>query len=189
MKNLLSHVFFIDHRLASAEFDSLPLCVHAVLYEAISHVAVHPKFDLPRRTYEFIGRQELSYHDPKLFDKNFHPGLISLRSLELIRVYGKDFHNDKTRLVESEVRRRGLFLDHSPSLLFQVLTLRFPEDLRVQTIVECLQSSIPVLVDVPQKANITEQEMIETKERYLLSIAQRTMSLPLGRSLAFLYLK
>lgn len=149
---------------ATSEFDSLPLCVHAVLYEAISHVAMHPKFDLPRRTYEFIGREELSYHDPKLFDKNFHPGLISLRSLELIRVYGKDYHNDKTRLVESEV-----------------LKLRFPEDLRVQTIVECLQSSIPVLVDVPQKPNITEQEMMETKERYLLSIAQRTMSLPLGR--------
>lgn len=89
--------------LTSIEFDSLPLCVHAVLYEAISHNALHPKFDLPRKTYEFIGRQELSYHDPKLFDKNFHPGLISLRSLELIRVYGKDYHNDKTRLVESEV--------------------------------------------------------------------------------------
>jgi hypothetical protein len=94
-------IFFLD--LTSTEFDSLPLCVHAVLYEAISHVALNPKFDLSRKTYEFIGREELSYHDPKLFDKNFHPGLISLRSLELIRVYGKDYHNDKTRLVESEV--------------------------------------------------------------------------------------
>ena len=89
----------------ATEFDSLPLCVHAVLYEAISHVALQPKFDLPRKTYEFLGRKELIYHDPKLFDKNFHPGLISLRSLELIRVYGKDYHNDKTRLVESEVRQ------------------------------------------------------------------------------------
>lgn len=70
-------------------------------------MALHPKFDLPRKTYEFIGRKELCYHDPKLFDKNFHPGLISLRSLELIRVYGKDYHNDKTRLVESEVSLAG----------------------------------------------------------------------------------
>ena len=91
---------------ALAEFDSLPLCAHAVLFEAISHVALSPKFDLPRKTYEFIGRQELSYHDPSLFDRNFHPGLISLRSLELIRGYGKDYHNDKTRLVESEVNHR-----------------------------------------------------------------------------------
>jgi hypothetical protein len=96
--------FFTD--FASAEFDSLPLCAHAVLFEAISHVALNPKFDLPRKTYEFIGREELSYHDPSLFDKNFHPGLISLRSLELIRGYGKDYHNDKTRLVESEVNHR-----------------------------------------------------------------------------------
>ena len=77
-----------------------------MLFEAISHVALNPKFDLPRKTYEFIGREELSYHDPSLFDKNFHPGLISLRSLELIRGHGKDYHNDKTRLVESEVSRR-----------------------------------------------------------------------------------
>ena len=75
------------------------------MYEAISHVALHPKFDLARKTYEFIGREELSHHDPELFDKNFHPGLISLRSLELIRVYGKDYYNDKTRLVESEVNQ------------------------------------------------------------------------------------
>ncbi|CAF3891883.1 unnamed protein product, partial [Rotaria magnacalcarata] len=141
---------FLNDDLTSIEFDSLPLCVHAVLYEAISHVALHPKFDLPRKTYEFIGRQELSYHDPKLFDKNFHPGLISLRSLELIRVYGKDYHNDKTRLVESEV-----------------LKLRFPEDLRVQTIVECLQSSTPVMIDIAQRPNVTEQEVMENNERYL----------------------
>lgn len=100
----LNSLFLNDLDLASTEFDSLPLCVHAVLYEAISHVALNPKFNLPRKTYEFIGREELSHHDPKLFDKNFHPGLISLRSLELIRVYGKDYHNDKTRLVESEVK-------------------------------------------------------------------------------------
>ncbi|CAF3428235.1 unnamed protein product [Rotaria socialis] len=155
---------FLNDDLTSIEFDSLPLCVHAVLYEAISHVALHPKFDLPRKTYEFIGRQELSYHDPKLFDKNFHPGLISLRSLELIRVYGKDYHNDKTRLVESEV-----------------LKLRFPEDLRVQTIVECLQSSTPVMIDIAQRPNVTEQEVMENNERYLFSVAQRTMSLPFGR--------
>ena len=66
-------LFFIIKDLTSTEFDSLPLCVHAVLYEAISHVALHPKFDLTKKTYEFIGREELSYHDPKLFDKNFHP--------------------------------------------------------------------------------------------------------------------
>ena len=113
--------FFIFEDLASNEFDSLPLCVHAVLFEAISHVALHPKFDLPRKTYEFINRQELLYHNPKLFDKNFHPGLISLRSLELIRVYGKDYHNDKTRLVESEVKfqmdTKNLFFSNFTSYL------------------------------------------------------------------------
>ncbi|UJR26009.1 hypothetical protein I4U23_007355 [Adineta vaga] len=155
---------FLTDDLTATEFDSLPLCVHAVLYEAVSHVALHPKFDLPRKTYEFLGRQELVYHDPKLFDKNFHPGLISLRSLELIRVYGKDYHNDKSRLVESEV-----------------LKLRFPEDLRVQTVVECLQSSTPVMIDIAQRPNVTEQEVMENNERYLYSVAQRTMSLPLGR--------
>ena len=36
--------------------------------------------------------------------KTFIQVLLSLRSLELIRVYGKDYHNDKTRLVESEVK-------------------------------------------------------------------------------------
>ncbi|CAF0874777.1 unnamed protein product [Didymodactylos carnosus] len=143
---------------------NLPLCIHALLYEAISYVATHPKFNLSRKEYEFIGRNDLIYHDPKLFDKNFDTGVIALRSLELIRVYGKDFHNDKTRLVESEV-----------------LKLRFPEDLRVQTIVECLQSSTPILIDIPQRLNVTEQEIMEGNERYLYSVAQRTMSLPFGR--------
>ncbi len=62
-----------------------------------------------------------------------------------------------------------------------MLKLRFPEDLRVQTIVECLQSSTPVMIDIAQRPNVTEQEVMENNERYLYSVAQRTMSLPFGR--------
>jgi hypothetical protein len=51
----------------------------------------------------------------------------------------------------------------------------------VQTIVECLQSSTPVIIDIAQRPNVTEQEVMENNERYLYSVAQRTMSLPLGR--------
>lgn len=51
----------------------------------------------------------------------------------------------------------------------------------MQTIVECLQSSTPVIIDIAQRPNVTEQEVMENNERYLFSVAQRTMSLPLGR--------
>jgi hypothetical protein len=121
--DLLMHNVFVLEDLTAIEFDSLPLCAHAVLYEAISHVALYPKFDLTRKTYEFLGRQDLIYHDPKLFDKNFHPGLISLRSLELIRVYGKDYHNDKTRLVESEVTRNKK-RDHMYHVRYRAFSFR-----------------------------------------------------------------
>jgi hypothetical protein len=47
--------------------------------------------------------------------------------------------------------------------------------------VECLQSSTPVIIDIAQRPNVTEQEVMETNERYLYSVAQRTMSLPFGR--------
>lgn len=77
------------------------------------------------------------------------------------------------------IRNKKSFF-HGP-IYFKVLKLRFPEDLRVQSIVECLQSSVPVLIDIPQKPNMSEQDAIEAKEKYLACVAQRTMSLPFGR--------
>jgi hypothetical protein len=37
------------------------------------------------------------------------------------------------------------------------------------------------MIDIAQRPNVTEQEVMENNERYLYSVAQRTMSLPLGR--------
>lgn len=38
-----------------------------------------------------------------------------------------------------------------------------------------------MIIDIAQRPNVTEQEVMENNERYLFSVAQRTMSLPLGR--------
>ncbi|CAF4197762.1 unnamed protein product, partial [Rotaria magnacalcarata] len=37
------------------------------------------------------------------------------------------------------------------------------------------------MIDIAQRPNVTEQEVMENNERYLFSVAQRTMSLPFGR--------
>jgi hypothetical protein len=37
------------------------------------------------------------------------------------------------------------------------------------------------MIDIAQRPNVTEQEVMENNERYLYSVAQRTMSLPFGR--------
>ncbi len=38
-----------------------------------------------------------------------------------------------------------------------------------------------MIIDIAQRPNVTEQEVMENNERYLFSVAQRTMSLPIGR--------
>ena len=48
-----------------------------------------------------------------------------------------------------------------------MLKLRFPEDLRVQTIVECLQSSTPVMIDIAQRFFIYKGQYVDGKQRKL----------------------
>lgn len=67
------------------------------------------------------------------------------------------------------------------SFLFQLLSLRWSEDLRVQEVRHMLQSAHPVRIAIVQRPEVSDHDFIEEQERHLYSICIRTMALPVGR--------
>lgn len=65
----------------------------------------------------------------------------------------------------------------------KLIRLRFPKDLRIEDVRQMLASSAPVVVNIVQRLGVSDHDFIEERERQLLSICTRTMSLPVGRGM------
>jgi anaphase-promoting complex subunit 1 len=59
--------------------------------------------------------------------------------------------------------------------------MRWSNDLRVEEIKRCLNSSQPVRITLQQKPEVGDHQFIEEKQKHLLALCQRTMALPVGR--------
>lgn len=65
----------------------------------------------------------------------------------------------------------------------KLIRLRWPKDLRIEDVRSMLASSSPVIVDIVQKVGVSDHDFIEERERQLLAICTRTMSLPVARGM------
>ncbi|XP_055370778.1 anaphase-promoting complex subunit 1 isoform X2 [Condylostylus longicornis] len=65
----------------------------------------------------------------------------------------------------------------------KLLSLRFPDDLRITEVRRLLNSSEPVLIDLTQSPGVTDHEFIEEQEKQLYALCTRTMTLPMGRGM------
>ena len=59
--------------------------------------------------------------------------------------------------------------------------MRWSSDLRIEEVKRCLNSSQPVKITLQQKPEVSDHHFIEEKQKHLLAICQRSMSLPVGR--------
>ncbi|XP_070577566.1 anaphase-promoting complex subunit 1-like [Ptychodera flava] len=143
--------------LTLQDLECLPFGVSLALHDAIYHCRSNPPADWPETAYMLIGRQDLSA-EARLLDKKDH-------------------------LPPAEEDNGDEEDDGMECLDLELLKLRFPDDLRVQEVRRLLQSSKPVRIALVQKPEVSDHDFIEEQENRLLSICQRTMSLPVGRGM------
>ena len=65
----------------------------------------------------------------------------------------------------------------------KLLSLRFPDDTRVNEVRNLLNSSDPVIIDIAQNPGTSDHEFIEEQEKQLYAFCGRTMALPFGRGM------
>lgn len=56
------------------------------------------------------------------------------------------------------------------------------EDRRIEEVCKLLDSSSPLIIDIEQKAEISDHDFLEDQERHLLQMMQITLSAPVGRA-------
>lgn len=52
---------------------------------------------------------------------------------------------------------------------------------RMTEVINLLQSSIPVTINLTQRPEVSDHDFIEEQEKYLYAISTRTMALPIAR--------
>lgn len=141
---------------------------------------LNPPIGCSAAAYKLLLRKELTEHanvvqkiddgkDGALFE-TFKESSISLRKRQKSDVVLK--HHDKKQEEDGmENTDTGL------------LRLRFPNDLRINTVRNFLNSSKPVTIDITQMPSVSDHEFIEEQEKQLFSLCIRTMALPIGRGM------
>ncbi|XP_019849502.1 PREDICTED: anaphase-promoting complex subunit 1-like isoform X2 [Amphimedon queenslandica] len=82
--------------------------------------------------------------------------------------------------VRFEIQRNN---DNGMSFDDEVLKVRFSTDMRVNEVKRLLTSSEPARINLEQKPEVSDHDFLEEQELHLLSLCQRTMSLPVGRGM------
>ncbi|XP_062529539.1 uncharacterized protein LOC101739449 [Bombyx mori] len=68
----------------------------------------------------------------------------------------------------------------------KLLGLLYPDDRRMAEVLNLLQSSQPVTVNLTQRPEVSDHDFIEEQEKYLYAVSTRTMALPVARGMATL---
>ncbi|ESO93615.1 hypothetical protein LOTGIDRAFT_232653 [Lottia gigantea] len=147
--------------IISRDLEYLPVGIVLPLREAILNCRCNPPSDWPEKAYSLIGREDLK---TSLVIKRKH-----IANTE---------NNNSTDTMTSKDEVDGM-----ESLDFELLKLRFSEDLRIQEVRRLLQSSQPAKISLVQKPEVSDHDFIEEKEKHLYCICIRTMALPIGRGM------
>ncbi|XP_065897309.1 anaphase-promoting complex subunit 1-like [Dysidea avara] len=138
-----------------SDLTTLPVGVSLMIQDCITKCQHAPPPNWPLTSYNIIGREDIVR------------SLQSSSSDDNVQGYMIDEGDDDD----------GMKMD------FEVLNLRFKDDLRVTETRKLLRSSQPARIAITQQPSVSDHEFIEQQETRLLAVCQRTMALPVGRGM------
>ena len=156
-----------------------------ILMNAQHLCRTYPPLDWKSSTYKLIER-------PDLCAQKLQTELQLEPNLECKGTKTEDdYHNVKTAHEEGSSTTSSTTVniksiedeDGMETLDMAMLGLRWPEDQRVSEVRKMLQSSKPAIINIPQKAGVSDHEFLEEQERHLYAMCIRTMALPMGRGM------
>lgn len=166
--------------ISRKEMSRFPPAIHFLMAEIMEscRLAVPPVYDA--RAFGLIYRPELysnTLSDPtKDISSKKHTSFKMENALTL-----------RGQTASESAANVGANSDGMAHIYTKLIRLRFPRDLRIEDVRQMLASSMPVLVDIAQRLGVSDHDFIEERERQLLAICTRTMSLPVGRGMLTLH--
>nr|XP_049700108.1 anaphase-promoting complex subunit 1 [Helicoverpa armigera] len=175
-----------DKGITLRDIDNLPPAIGLLLLTIFSRCKSSPPADWPPAAYNLVMREDLAHqaevaHTMKTASDYME--FIALEVLEKDTVY--TLASRPVERVRSNPEDADVItgMEH---LNTQLLSLLYPRDHRMTEVINLLQSSIPVNINLTQRPEVSDHDFIEEQEKYLYAISTRTMALPIARGMASL---
>ncbi|XP_036221809.2 anaphase-promoting complex subunit 1 isoform X2 [Bactrocera oleae] len=171
----------LNMNITRTDIARLPVALHLIIAECLEQARLSPPIGCSAATYELILRTELVAH--ALLQDNSSSNGVS-RPQQKSHVDAEDSLSARCPPATNGISHMEAALDDGmDNIDTKLLNLRFPDDMRIAEVRRLLTSSEPVLIDIVQKAGMTDHRFIEEQERQLFALCKRTMALPLGRGM------
>lgn len=158
----------------------LPLAIHLIIADVLETSRISPPIGASAETYDLIVRPDLVEHTK--FDSldesksKFNRSYVDSEDSLSMRTPPAPHFPSKNEALQNDD-------DGMEYVDTKLLSLRFPDDLRIKEVRRLLNSADPVLVKITQSAGVSDHEFLEEQEKHLYSISLRTMTLPIGRGM------
>ena len=167
--------------LSSDDIQQLAPGLSLMLMNSQHMCRTSPPQNWPSSSYQLIQRFDLVAQrlQEKHVKKTFlHNNTFNVRARQVDTTKSEtDYYN------KQNVDNLGENQDGMESLDWDLLRLRWPEDQRVNEVKRMLDSSHPVSINVVQRPEVSDHDLLEEQERHLYALCIRTMALPMGRSM------
>ncbi|XP_037936242.1 anaphase-promoting complex subunit 1 [Teleopsis dalmanni] len=159
------------------DIERLPIAIHLIIAQCLEYSRLNPPIGCTPATYELILRSELVEHAKLSADfvkKNCHTSNPDI----------EDSLSARCPPSRSGIAKMEAILDDGmDNIDTKLLSLRFPDDMRIAEVRRLLTSSESVLIDITQSPGTSDHDFIEEQEKQLFAMCTRTMTLPMGRGM------
>ncbi|XP_023295773.2 anaphase-promoting complex subunit 1 [Lucilia cuprina] len=173
----------INMKMTRKDIEHLPVAVHLIISECLEYSRLEPPIGCSPATYELILRSDLVAH-AKLHNCDFATLNKSSNYLQNMNIDTEDSLSARCPPSKSGISQmEGALDDGMDNIDTKLLSLRYPDDMRITEVRRLLTSSEPVIIDITQSPGTSDHEFIEEQEKQLFTLCTRTMTLPLGRGM------
>ncbi|TMW48346.1 hypothetical protein DOY81_006572 [Sarcophaga bullata] len=173
----------INMKMTHKDIERLPVAIHLIISECLEYCRLQPPIGCSPETYELILRSDLVAH-AKLQNCDFAMQNKTSNYLQNMNIDTEDSLSARCPPSKSGISQmEGALDDGMDNIDTKLLSLRYPDDMRITEVRRLLTSSEPVTIDITQSPGTSDHEFIEEQEKQLFTLCTRTMTLPLGRGM------
>nr|XP_037873049.1 anaphase-promoting complex subunit 1 isoform X2 [Bombyx mori] len=171
--------------ITTRDIDNLPPAVALLLLSVFSRCKAEPPLDWPAEAYNLVMREDLAIQAEIAETIKNNRDYLETLALEVAE---KETAYTQAGGAAEELPRgddgdASTGMEH---LNTKLLGLLYPDDRRMAEVLNLLQSSQPVTVNLTQRPEVSDHDFIEEQEKYLYAVSTRTMALPVARGMATL---
>ncbi|CAG5043393.1 unnamed protein product [Parnassius apollo] len=166
--------------------DNFPPAIGLLLLTIFSRCKSQPPGDWPAEAYCLVMREDLAMRAKTAYtmkNTNEYLETLAMEALEKETAYSVVSKPIEEPVHKCDENDTSTGMEH---LNTKLLSLLYPRDHRMTEVINLLQSSIPVTINLTQRPEVSDHDFIEEQEKYLYAVSTRTLALPVARGMVTL---